>query len=152
MRIVISGGSGFIGRHVAKGFIANNHDVIFLIRKNTNRAHLQSFGDSIRLYVHDNSASNLVRLFTNEKPDLICHLAAKAQVGYAINELDQMLDSNFRLGLQIIDAMRETGVRFFINTATPWQYSNGKKGQCSCLYAALKEAFDGVLDLSLIHI
>ena len=71
MRILVTGGAGFIGSHVADGFRAAGHEVAVVDDLSTgNRANLDP---SIKLYEHDIRDASLERVFKEFHPDVVDH-------------------------------------------------------------------------------
>lgn len=78
MRILVTGGAGFIGSHVADGFRAANHDVAVVDDLSTgNRANLDP---SIKLYQCDIRDDALEDVFSDFRPDIVDHHAAQSNV------------------------------------------------------------------------
>ena len=56
-----------------------------------------------------------------------------------------MIDSNIKLGTFILEAMKQHGCKYFINTSTYWQHYKNYN-QPICLYAATKKAFEDIIE------
>lgn len=78
MKVLVTGGAGFIGSHVVDRLVEEGHDVVVVDnlstgkRKNVNRA--------ANLYKLDIQSSRLERIFRNERPNVVIHLAAQVSV------------------------------------------------------------------------
>ena len=78
MRILVTGGAGFIGSHVADAYIADGHDVLVVDNLATgNRANAPSAATFVELDILDPAFDALVASF---RPALINHHAAQASV------------------------------------------------------------------------
>jgi UDP-glucuronate 4-epimerase len=87
MRILVTGGAGFIGSHLVEKLLATGHEVSILDDFNDfydpqiKRANVEAIAGEVpihRIDLRDSGAVNL--LFHREKFDAIAHLAARAGV------------------------------------------------------------------------
>ena len=107
-RVVVTGGAGFIGSHVAEAFLARGDDVLVVDDLSTGREENIPDGATFdKLDIVD--ADALHRLFTLFKPTLVCHLAAQASVTVSVEQPDHDLNVNVRGTLDVCDAARRHG-------------------------------------------
>ena len=112
MRILVTGGAGFIGSHVADGFRARGHEVAVVDDLSTgNTANLDP---SIKLYKHDIRADALEQVFKDFKPDVVDHHAAQANVPASL--VDPVFDASVNVlgGLNLLKLSAAHGVKKFI--------------------------------------
>jgi UDP-glucose 4-epimerase len=112
VRILVTGGAGFIGSHVADGFRAAGHDVAVVDNLTTgDRANLDP---TITLYEVDIREPGLERVFTDFRPDVVDHHAAQANVPASLT--DPVLDASINVlgGLNLLKLSAAHGVRKFI--------------------------------------
>jgi UDP-glucose 4-epimerase len=89
MKVLVTGGAGFIGSHVVDRLVEEGHHVVVVDnlstgkRKNVNRA--------ASLYKLDIQSGRLERVFRNERPNIVIHLAAQVSVRRSIE--DSMFDA-----------------------------------------------------------
>lgn len=82
MKILITGGAGFIGSHVADAYLAAGHDVVIVDNLSTgSRSNLNPQAKFYRLDISDPELSSI---FAAEKPDIVNHHAAQASVPLSI--------------------------------------------------------------------
>ena len=75
---------------------------------------------------------------------MVIHLAAYLTSMDDAVSIDKLLDSNLVLGTNLLDALKGTGLKFFINTGTFAEY-DGAALSPAYLYAATKTAFRPIL-------
>ena len=92
VRIIVTGGAGFIGSHIADTFIENGHDVLVIDslweHGGGRRNNVPERAGFVHMDIRD---ENLSRVFQEFKPEVICHHAAQASV--AIGARDPGLDA-----------------------------------------------------------
>jgi nucleoside-diphosphate-sugar epimerase len=72
----------------------------------------------------------------------VIHLASLFIASHQVTDLDRLIESNISLGLHLLEAMDQAGIRKLIATGTAWQHANGNTYQPANLYAATKQAFE----------
>jgi UDP-glucuronate 4-epimerase len=121
MRILVTGGAGFIGSHLVEKLLATGHEVSILDDFNDyydpqiKRANISGVAGEVsihRIDLRDGNAVNL--LFHREKFDAIAHLAARAGVRPSISQPQLYYDTNVSGTLHLLEAARQTGVERFI--------------------------------------
>ncbi|HNM78697.1 MAG TPA: NAD-dependent epimerase/dehydratase family protein [Tepidiformaceae bacterium] len=78
MRILVTGGAGFIGSHLAEAYLAAGHDVAVVDNLATGRR--SNVPREAKLYEVDLHARELERIFKEFAPDVVNHHAAQASV------------------------------------------------------------------------
>ncbi|MFN2529520.1 MAG: NAD-dependent epimerase/dehydratase family protein [Candidatus Baltobacteraceae bacterium] len=112
MRIIVTGGAGFIGSHIAELYIEKGHDVLVIDslweHGGGRRNNVPERAGFMHMDIRD---ENLTRVFQEFKPEVICHHAAQASV--AIGARDPQLDAQVNvLGLvNVLDNAVKVGAR-----------------------------------------
>ena len=144
-RVLISGASGYIGRHVAATFAARGADVHALVRHSSRVEPLLKLVPGIHVHRCDESLGDVPAVVQASRPELIVHLAARMSAGPGADELTSLVRSNILLGAQLLEALHHSGGGGFINTGTFWQHAGGREYSPVNLYAATKQAFEAIL-------
>src|SRR5260370_11859712 len=133
MRILVTGGAGFIGSHLVEKLLAAGHDVAILDDFNDfydpqiKRENVSSASKDIAIHHVDLRDSTAVRnVFHREKFEAIAHLAARAGVRPSIQHPQLYYDTNVTGTLHLLDAARVTGVERFIFASSSSVYGISK--------------------------
>jgi len=133
MRILVTGGAGFIGSHLVEKLLAASHDVVILDDFNDfydpqiKHKNIAGFARDVTVYHVDLRDSESVRnLFHREKVDVITHLAARAGVRPSIQYPRLYYDTNVTGTLHLLEAARVTGVERFIFASSSSVYGASK--------------------------
>jgi UDP-glucuronate 4-epimerase len=133
MRILVTGGAGFIGSHLVEKLLAAGHSVAILDDFNDfydpqiKRANIAALSKDVPVHHVDLRENAAVRnLFRREKFDTIAHLAARAGVRPSIQHPQLYYDTNVTGTLHLLDAARATGVERFIFASSSSVYGVSK--------------------------
>jgi UDP-glucuronate 4-epimerase len=133
MRILVTGGAGFIGSHLVEKLLSLGHNVAILDDFNDfydpgiKRQNIAAVAKDIAIHHLDLRDSGTVRnLFHREKFEAIAHLAARAGVRPSIQNPQLYYDTNVDGTLHLLDAARVTGVERFIFASSSSVYGNSK--------------------------
>lgn len=116
MKILVTGGAGYVGSHCCKAFAKAGWDVTVFDNLSRGFKRFVKWGDFIEGDVLDKSA--LVEAMNTVKPDAIAHFAAFAYVGESVGSPDIYYENNTVGSLNILEAMRETGVNKMLFSST----------------------------------
>lgn len=118
MKILVTGGSGFLGSHVADALSEAGHDVTVFDLKPS--PYLQ---DGQKMFIGDVTDADSV----NEAVkgcDVIYHLAALADINEAINKPRDTMSVNFMGTVNMLEAAREHGIKRFVFSSSIYVYSD----------------------------
>jgi UDP-glucuronate 4-epimerase len=134
MRILVTGGAGFIGSHLVERLLASGHEVAILddfddfYDPRIKQANISGVAKSVTIHHVDLRDSTSVRsLFHREKFEVIVHLAARAGVRPSIQHPQLYYDTNVTGTLHLLEAARVTGVERFIFASSSSVYGVSKK-------------------------
>jgi UDP-glucuronate 4-epimerase len=133
MRILVTGGAGFIGSHLVERLLAAGHTVGILDDFNDfydpqiKQANIAGFAKDVSVHHVDLRDDASVRnLFHREKFEVIAHLAARAGVRPSIQHPQLYYDTNVTGTLHLLEAARVTGVKRFIFASSSSVYGASK--------------------------
>jgi UDP-glucose 4-epimerase len=116
VRIVVTGGAGFIGSHVVDRLVGDGHEVTVVDDLSTGRR--ANVNAAARLHVVDLRAPELQRIVDATRPAAVVHLAAQAAVSRSV--ADPAFDASVNvLGmLNLLEACRAATVRDVVYIST----------------------------------
>ncbi len=117
MKIIVTGGAGFIASHVADAYVNLNHDVVII--DDLSRGNRRNLNPRCRFYevdIQDTDAVN--RVFVTEKPEVVCHHAAQMDVRRGVRE--PLFDAKVNIlgSINLLEAAVRCQTRRFIYAAT----------------------------------
>ena len=117
MRVLVTGGAGFIGSHVADALLLASHEVMVLDDLSTGRAANVPAG--AKLTVGDIRDVALVdRLFADFRPDVVTHQAAQTSVAVSTREPLRDAEVNVLGSINILGACVKHKVRKLVFAST----------------------------------
>jgi UDP-glucose 4-epimerase len=120
MRILVTGGAGYIGSHVVKAMGEEAYEV--LVYDNLSTGHDWAVLSG-RLVVGDLADRNLLREVIGDfRPEAVMHFAASIQVEESVRKPLQYYRNNVINSINLLEAMVENGVNRFIYSSTAAVY------------------------------
>jgi UDP-glucose 4-epimerase len=117
MKILVTGGAGFIASHVSDAYINAGHEVVIVDNLSTGKTEfVHEKAKFIEADITDKET--IQRIIHEEKPDVINHHAAHIQVGYSVENPQFDAENNVIGLLNVMEAAREAGVKKVIMAAT----------------------------------
>lgn len=116
MRVLVTGGAGFIGSHVVDAFVAAGHTVA--VADNLSTGSRTWLNPKASFHAVDLRSARLDTVFAIERPEVVAHLAAQAAVGRSV--VDPVFDASVNIagGLNLLDCCRRFGVRRIIYSSS----------------------------------
>jgi len=78
MKVLVTGGAGFIGSHIVDRLVQEGHEVVVVDNLSTGKK--KNLNRAARFYKMDILSPKIEKIFKKEKPDLISHHAAQMDV------------------------------------------------------------------------
>jgi UDP-glucose 4-epimerase len=116
LKILVTGGAGFIGSHIVDTFLSAGHDVGVIDDLSTGFRH--NLAPGVPLHVMDIRDPRLGEVFEAEKPEIVCHQAARANVRESFEKPLLYADVNILGSLNILECCRRFNVRKVIYAST----------------------------------
>ena len=106
MKIMITGGLGFVGSHLAEELSKNGHDIIVITRSLNKKSNIQS---QKKIKIEKVNVTNFKKLSNSidaNKPDLIIHLAGETSHSKSFQNPISDIDSNSKSTLFILEKIK----------------------------------------------
>ena len=116
MRILVTGGAGFIGSHVVDAFIQEGHEVIVVDNLHTGK--LSNLNPRAHFYLADIRSPELEEIFARHRPEVISHQAALVNVRESMLKPALYAEVNIIGSLNLMELARRYGVRKIIYAST----------------------------------
>ena len=155
MKILVTGGAGFIGSHVVQALLNRGDEVVVVDNINDyydvqlKKDRLKMILQEVTFYELDIAdLEGMRKVFFDNKIDQVCHLAAQAGVRYSLENPFAYEKANNVGTLNILELMKEFGVKDLVYASSSSVYGGNKKTPFSVednvdrpvsLYAATKK-------------
>jgi UDP-glucose 4-epimerase len=128
-RVIITGGNGFIGRHLLKRLLTNKECSIVLVANTPNLVDRQLQETTpLTFYAADIRDSDAIsNVFRDEEVDTCIHLAAKISVADSIRNPEETMDINVKGTLNVLEACHNSGVNNFVFASSAAVYGDVKE-------------------------
>ncbi len=117
MKILVTGGAGFIGSHVVSAYLAAGHKVVVVDDlSHGKKENVPPYIQFHKLDIRDKTQLRL--LFQQENFDVVNHQAALANVRESMVRPDVYAEVNIIGSINLLEAAKESGVKRFIYAST----------------------------------
>jgi len=116
VKVLVTGGAGFIGSHVCDALLGAGHEVLALDDLSSGKK--ENLDRRVRLVVQDIRGAEAARLIASEKPEALFHLAAQMDVRRSVEDPRFDAEANILGFLNLLEASRKAGVRRVIFSST----------------------------------
>ncbi|MFZ7131949.1 MAG: NAD-dependent epimerase/dehydratase family protein [Eubacteriales bacterium] len=144
-RAIVTGATGFVGSNLCKYLIDNNWEVSIISRPSSDYTNINCVLNKVQLFEYDGNIEKLISFFKEKEADVVFHLASLFIAEHESNQINELVDSNIKFGLHILEAMKESSTKQLINTGTSWQHYHTNEYNPVDLYAATKQAFESLI-------
>jgi UDP-glucose 4-epimerase len=127
MKVLVTGGAGFVGSRAVSRLLGLGHDVCAVddlsLGREDNLAGAAALG-RFELVKMDVCAPELAGLFARFRPERVFHLAANSDISKGTSEPRTDLERTFLTTYHVVDAMRRAGVRELVFSSTSAIYGD----------------------------
>src|ERR1700687_215109 len=122
IRVLVTGGSGFIGSHLVRRLVAEGASVAVTARYANvmKNERLRSVWDRLTIFEADVRNRGALEAVTDFLPQIVFHLAAYNHVGASFTQVEECFDVNAKGTANVIDTF--TAARRIIYTSTSEVY------------------------------
>ena len=160
MNVLLTGGTGYIGSHIAVELLNCGYEVTIAddfsnSSPDVARSVLEITGKSPIVYELDmTDVTGVDRLFRENKPDAVIHLAGFKAVGESVLEPLKYYRNNLDCTLTLIETMRRYGVKQLIFSSSATVYGvperlpyteDMKSGECTNPYGSTKQMIERII-------
>lgn len=116
MKILVTGGAGFIGSNLVDALIDKNHEVIIVDNFSTGQK--ENLNPKAKLYELDIQDQKLEEVFVSEKPEVVFHLAAQIDVRKSVEDPIQDANTNILGSLNLLEKCKNHNIKKIIFSST----------------------------------
>jgi UDP-glucuronate 4-epimerase len=135
MKILVTGGAGFIGSHTVERLLNQEGAEVSVLDSFNDyynpaikRANVRGFQDRATIHEGDLTDAGFVnRVFDQGQFDAVIHLAARAGVRPSIEQPELYIDTNIKGTFNLLQAARRTGCKHFVFASSSSVYGVNKK-------------------------
>ncbi|WP_027937131.1 UDP-glucose 4-epimerase GalE [Anaeroarcus burkinensis] len=121
MRVLVTGGAGYIGSHVVRALLQAGYEAV--VYDNLSTGHCQAVAAGVSFYEEDiRSTERLTEVLLAERIEAVIHFAASSLVRESMQEPQKYYDNNIGGTLSLLSAMRQTHVENLVFSSTAAVY------------------------------
>jgi UDP-glucose 4-epimerase len=125
MRILVTGGAGYVGSHCLRRLLDEGHEAV--VYDNLWQGHSQAVPEGLLVEGDLNDEAKLTALLKDRRIDAVMHFAALALVGESVQKPDLYYRNNVVGSFHLLEAMRNSGVRKIVISSTTATYGTPEK-------------------------
>jgi len=120
MKILVTGGAGFIGSHTVKELLRKGFDTVILDNFSSGRRELVLGGEVIEADLREKAS--LIPIFRSQKIDAVLHFASLTQVEESYKDPQKYYAHNLTSTLNLLEAMLRAGTKRIIFSSSATVY------------------------------
>src|SRR4051794_38930791 len=120
MRVLVTGGAGYIGSHVVQALAGRGHEPVVLDDLST--GHRDAIPEALLVVGDCGDAATLDGVLAEHRPDAVMHFAARKSVEESVADPARYYDHNVATTITLVRAMDRAGVRRFVYSSSAAVY------------------------------
>ena len=116
MKVLVTGGAGFIGSHLSDSLVALGNDVVIV--DDLSKGRVENLPPQAKFYEIDIRDRELATVFASEHPQAVFHHAAHADVTRSVRDPEYDASVNVLGSLNLLECCRASGVQKFVYAST----------------------------------
>jgi UDP-glucose-4-epimerase GalE len=125
MRVLVTGGAGYVGSHATKALAQAGHEPVVLDNLSFGHPWAVQWGSFIEGDLEDTGLLN--RILREHRIEAVMHFAASCLVGESVGDPQKYFWNNVVNTLRLLDAMKANGVRPIVVSSSAATYGNPEK-------------------------
>ena len=125
MRVLVTGGAGYIGSVVVEELVGDGHEVV--VYDSLYKGHRGAITPGVRLIEADLIDGDRLREALSDRINAVIHMAADSLVGESVQNPSKYYRNNVVAGLSLLDAMVASGVTRLVFSSTAATYGEPAK-------------------------
>ena len=143
MKILVTGGAGFIASHIVDKLIQNQHEVIIIDNLSTGKT--ENINPKAKFYKEDIVNNNKIKeIFKAELPEILIHHAAQIDVQKSIKNPSEDALINIIGTINLLECCRDYGVRKIIYASSAAEYGETNELPITANHPANPVSFYGI--------
>lgn len=145
MRILITGATGFVGKHLMPRLIKQHYENAILVRDVEKAQNL--FDDKVDIIQYDKNNFEHIDKICQFNPEVVIHLATYYTIADDIKEIQKLLEANIEFATHLCSALEKCNINIFVNTGSFYEYYDGDgKIKPAYLYSSMKVAARHIIE------
>jgi len=139
MKILVTGGNGFVGRNLLPKLINAKHDILQVTTDPEKSQEL--YGNIVSRYYYQRINNDFKKVVNEYEPEAVIHLASFLTANDDTATMNRLLDTNIVFLCDLLDALKEARIKWFLNTGSFAEFYKGDgEFDPAYLYTATKTA------------
>lgn len=150
MKILVTGGAGFIGSHLLE-LLAGDKNYEVVVLDNLSSGFKENVPQGMKLVVEDIRSQAIAKLFEQEHFDAVVHLAAQTMVPYSIEHPDEDCDINLAGLINVLENCRKYQVKTVLFASSAAVYGDNESVPLQEDFALQPMSFYGITKMTSEH-